>query len=151
MSINILEFPSGLVVREPELTLLWLGFLLCCECSLWPRNVYILWTWPKILNYISKTETIFIMQGFSLNVEIKKPFFLLSTFFLAMPKSHRSSFPGQGQYLSHSSDNARSLTTRPPGRSLNNLNSQMNLIFLYILEVFERVVSTRISQICQAF
>ena len=36
-----MEFPGGVVVRDPELSLLWLGF------DTWPRNFHMLWAQPK--------------------------------------------------------------------------------------------------------
>ena len=36
------EFPGGLVVKNPALSLLWLGF------QPWPGNFCMTWAWPKI-------------------------------------------------------------------------------------------------------
>lgn len=38
--LSILEFPGGLVIKDPALSLLWLGF------SLWPRNFWMPWVQP---------------------------------------------------------------------------------------------------------
>ena len=34
-------------VKDPALSLLWLGSLLWCSFSPWPRNFSMLWVWPK--------------------------------------------------------------------------------------------------------
>ena len=44
---NYWEFPDGLVVKDLELSLLWLGSLLWHGFNPWPRNFYMLWVWPK--------------------------------------------------------------------------------------------------------
>ena len=36
-----MEFPGGLAVKDPVLSLLWLRF------SPWPRNFHTPWGWPK--------------------------------------------------------------------------------------------------------
>ena len=42
-------------------------------------------------------------------------------------------FPGWGSTLSHSSDNAESLTARPPGKSANISNfNEVQLVFLLL-------------------
>lgn len=32
------EFPGGLAVQDPAISLLWLGSLQCCGFDSWPRN-----------------------------------------------------------------------------------------------------------------
>ena len=42
-----LEFPGGLVVEGPALSLLWLGPVLWCEFEPWPGKFHMPWGQPK--------------------------------------------------------------------------------------------------------
>ena len=54
----------------------------------------------------------------SVNNVVSVPFFFLAVFWGAGCTCSMKTFSGQGSNLSHSNDNAKSLTTRPPGNSL---------------------------------
>ena len=45
-TLDFLEFPGGLVVKNPALSLLWLRLLLWCRFDLWPGKFW-LWVQPK--------------------------------------------------------------------------------------------------------
>ena len=105
-------------VKDPAFSLLWIELLLWCRSDLWPRNFRMLWAHsPQNCNN-------------------------LITFFGGGVQK----FPGQAlnsyhcSNSSHSSDNARSLTTRPPGNSqqyywLYSLFCVMFLCLILLLEV----------------
>ena len=42
-----MEFPDGLAVKDPALSLLCLGSLQCCGFDPWPGNFCMLWQRPK--------------------------------------------------------------------------------------------------------
>ena len=41
------EFPGGLVIKDPVLSMLWLGSLLWCGFDSWPWNLHMPQPWPK--------------------------------------------------------------------------------------------------------
>ena len=44
----VVEFPGGAVgVKDPALSLQWLGSLLCHGFDPWSKNFHMLWAWPK--------------------------------------------------------------------------------------------------------
>ena len=55
--------------------------------------------------------------------------------FFFLPVYSMQKFPGQGLNLSHSSDNAESLTTRPPG-ILKHTNISISSVYLRRMHIF---------------
>ena len=52
-TIKLREFPGGLVGKDSTLSLLWLAF------DPWPRNVSMLWAWPKKKKMIKMVNSMF--------------------------------------------------------------------------------------------
>ena len=42
-----MEFPSGLVIKDPGWSLLWHGLQLWCRFDPWPRNFDMPWVWTQ--------------------------------------------------------------------------------------------------------
>ena len=51
---SVVEFPAGLAVKDPALSLLWFGSLLWHGFNPWPRNFHVLWEQPNFFFFLFK-------------------------------------------------------------------------------------------------
>ena len=71
-TIKLREFPGGLVGKDSTLSLLWLAF------NPWPRNVSMLWAWPKRKKKMIKMVNLMFCVFSTIYKKKKKKEFLVS-------------------------------------------------------------------------